>query len=571
MNNLKVRSKLIVFSIAAVLLITMMSGVGYFYLAKANQNMTTMYKENLLSIQYLNDNRNQSRAIEGDTYYILLNTKDKDKQSKRLADIEVRKKVLETNWANYKQTNNDQYEKDKISIVESNQEKFIKGRDAAIRLAMYGKPEEAMAELSSVENYGGEFQKGLKEIAEYNVKLASDLDVQNHKEFDASKKVTLAIFLLSLCIGAGLTFILRKAIANPLMLAVNHLRLIATGDFTREVPEETKKRKDEMGDIAKAIDSMQSSLKLLINNVSQESNRINIVVHNVSENVRILNMNIEEVSATTEELSAGMEETAASTQEMNATADEIERAVQSIAKKAQEGAIEAQEINKRAMNTKNNVTESKDKALQVFSKTKDKLEIAIENSKVVAQINVLSESIMQISDQTNLLALNAAIEAARAGEAGRGFAVVADEIRKLAEESRSTVTEIQSITEKVTGSVTDLSASSNELLKFVSEDVLNDYNTLLNVAAEYSNDANFVNNLVLEFSSTSEELLASLHDVIKTIEQISQASNEGAEGTTNIAQKVSDITERSNGIIEDVKKSTESVEGLNKEISVFKI
>ncbi|MEG0440668.1 MAG: methyl-accepting chemotaxis protein, partial [Solibacillus sp.] len=78
------------------------------------------------------------------------------------------------------------------------------------------------------------------------------------------------------------------------------------------------------------------------------------------------------------------------------------------------------------------------------------LEEAMENSKVVTQINVLSESIMQISSQTNLLALNAAIEAARAGEAGRGFAVVADEIRKLAEESKNTVIEIQGITEKVT-------------------------------------------------------------------------------------------------------------------------
>ncbi|MGH4121482.1 MAG: methyl-accepting chemotaxis protein [Clostridium sp.] len=571
MNNLKVRSKLIVFSIAALLLITMMSGVGYFYLAKADKNMTKMYEENLLSIQYLDDNRNQSRAIEADTYYILLNTGDKEKQSKKSADIEVRKKIFDTNWKNYKQTNNDQYEKDRILIIESNQEKFIKGRDTAIKLAMYGKSEEAMAELASVENYGGEFQKSLKEIAEYNVQLASDLNVQNNKDFNTSKKVTLSIFLLSLCIGALFTVMLRKAIANPLSLAVNHLKLIATGDFTMDVPEETKKRKDEMGDIAKAVDSMQSSLKLLIKNVSKESNRIKTVVHNVSENVKILNMNIEEVSATTQELSAGMEETAASTQEMNATADEIERAVQSIATKAQEGAIEAQAINKRAMNTKSNVTGSKDKALQVFSKAKDKLEIAIENSKVVAQISVLSESIMQISSQTNLLALNASIEAARAGEAGRGFAVVADEIRKLAEESRSTVTKIQSITEKVTGSVTDLSVSSNELLKFVSEDVQNDYNTLLNVADEYSNDADFVNNIVLEFSSTSEELLASLQEVIKTIEQVAHASNEGAEGTTNIAQKVSDITERSNGIIEDVKKSTESVEGLNKEISVFKI
>ncbi len=571
MNNLKVRLKLILISMASLLLISMMSGVGYYYISKANKDMTAMYKENLLSIELLNDNRNQARAIEADSYYILLHTEDKNKQNEKLKDIETRQKTFLENWEIYKRTYLDTYERERVPIVESHREKFIKGRDIAIKLAMEGKQQEALAELSTVETTEEQFQNSLKEIAVYNSKLADDLNIENGKDFTASQKVFLVIFLIALGVGYGLTFIISKSISRPLILAVKHLKLIATGDFTMDTPEKLKKRKDEIGAIVNAIDIMQTSLKLLITNVSEESNTIQSVVHSVSENVQNLNTNIEEVSATTEELSAGMEETAASTQEMNATAAEIERAVQSIAKKAQEGAIEAQGINKRAMNTKNNVTKSQEKALEIFTKTKDKLQIAMENSKVVEQINVLSEAIMQISSQTNLLALNAAIEAARAGEAGKGFAVVADEIRKLAEESKNTVIEIQRITEKVTSSVNDLSSSSNELLNFVSEDVHNDYTTLLNVAGEYNQDAEFVNNLVLEFSSTSEELLASLQDVIKTIEQVAQASNEGAEGTTNIAQKVSDITEKSNGILEEVKKSTESVEQLNKEISKFKI
>ncbi|SFD29507.1 methyl-accepting chemotaxis protein [Clostridium uliginosum] len=570
MNNLKVKSKLILFSITALLLISIMSGLGYYYLAKANKNTTIMYDQKLLSIQCLNDNRNQSRSIEGDTYYILL-IENNDKRNEKLKDIDDRMKIFDTNWENYKQTNLDQYERDRIPGIESNLDKYAKGRDVAIKLEMDGKCEESLDTLNSVENYREEFQTGLNELAEYNVKSAHDLNEQNHKDFNTSRNVSLAIFLLALGIGIGLTSITSRAIANPLNLAVKHLKLIATGNFTMDIPEKFKDRKDEMGDIANTIDSMQSSLKLLIGNVSQESNTIKDVIASVSENVEVLNINIEEVSATTEELSAGMEETAASTQEINATADEIEKSVQSIAKKAQEGAVQAQEINKRAMDTKNNVAQAKDKTLQMFSKTKDKLEIAMENSKVVSQINVLSESIMQISSQTNLLALNAAIEAARAGEAGKGFAVVADEIRTLAEESKNTVIKIQSITKKVTGSVNELSSSSNELLNFVSEDVQNDYDTLLNVANEYSDDAEFVSNLVLEFSSTSEELLASLQDVINNIEQVSHSSNEGAEGTTNIAQKVSDITERSNAIIEEVKKSAKSVDQLNNGISEFKI
>jgi methyl-accepting chemotaxis protein len=62
---------------------------------------------------------------------------------------------------------------------------------------------------------------------------------------------------------------------------------------------------------------------------------------------------------------------------------------------------------------------------------RESLENAIEDTKIVEQIGVLSSAILEITEQTNLLALNAAIEAARAGEAGRGFAVVADEIGSL--------------------------------------------------------------------------------------------------------------------------------------------
>lgn len=65
------------------------------------------------------------------------------------------------------------------------------------------------------------------------------------------------------------------------------------------------------------------------------------------------------------------------------------------------------------------------------------------------EINKVSAFIKEIADETKMLGLNAAIEAARAGEAGRGFGVVAEEIRKLSDQSKSTVPIIKKLTENI--------------------------------------------------------------------------------------------------------------------------
>lgn len=80
------------------------------------------------------------------------------------------------------------------------------------------------------------------------------------------------------------------------------------------------------------------------------------------------------------------------------------------------------------------------------------------------EINEVSSLIKKIADETNILGLNAAIEAARAGEAGKGFGVVANQIRKLSEQSKSTVPKIKKLTDEIIHKVSESSEKSQSSL-----------------------------------------------------------------------------------------------------------
>lgn len=210
-------------------------------------------------------------------------------------------------------------------------------------------------------------------------------------------------------------------------------------------------------------------------------------------------------------------------------------------------------------------------ANEVHLEIEKSLKKALEDAKVVEQIQVLSSSIMEITAQTNLLALNASIEAARAGEAGRGFAVVAGEIGNLAVQSRQTVEKIQEVTKSVTGAVGNLTKDAEKLLDYVATDVSQSYDTFEQVANDYNNDAKAVDGLITEFSAISEELLASVESIMTAMNEITVASEEGAKGTTNIAERSTDILQSSEVVVSEVSRSKEIAQSLRQEVQKFKV
>ncbi|MFA9390103.1 MAG: methyl-accepting chemotaxis protein [Prolixibacteraceae bacterium] len=263
---------------------------------------------------------------------------------------------------------------------------------------------------------------------------------------------------------------------------------LSEGQLDFSFDENIIAKKNEFGQIAKALSRMRSKLMLIVFEIQKISNNIDLSSKQQNQAAMGISTSASEQASSTEEISATIEEISATnhqnSQNANDTAALSKSASQSMKKMGEASTANVKSIN-----------------------------------DIIEKIQVIND----IAYQTNILALNAAVEAARAGDAGRGFAVVAKEVRSLAENSKKAADEIKILSEITIKQTNDTFNLVNRLLIEINQTTsLVDHISIASL--EQSSGTDQINNAIQNLNQVTQENAASAEELAASSEELTNQS-----------------------------------------------
>ncbi|MDR7002760.1 methyl-accepting chemotaxis protein [Neobacillus niacini] len=372
---------------------------------------------------------------------------------------------------------------------------------------------------------------------------------------------TLLVVVISIIIGGIFIFLLAGAIIKPIRNLKDKVLKVSNGDLTEQIEVQSN---DEIGELSKAFNDMQKSLRDLIENIEVSAEQV--ASHTVqlaasAEQTSIATVEvtrvIQEVANGAETQTNGLDKNVKFLEETSIGIIQIVDSsgmVTELAVKTSEQAEEGEKSVHRTMDKMNTIYDSVAKSNHMIKSLNDRS----------IEIGTILDLISGIADQTNLLALNAAIEAARAGEHGEGFAVVADEVRKLAEQSQISA---KQITKLIKGIQSDTNQSVQMMAK-VTEEVQDG----IKVSTETIQKFDQIVRSTREMTPQMEEISATVQQISTGIQEVTVTANQLARiarDNASISEEVAASTQEQQAAIEEVSASVISLSNMAEDLKLL--
>ncbi len=352
------------------------------------------------------------------------------------------------------------------------------------------------------------------------------------------KNVLIVISVVSLIVLSIISIVMIGMMTKPLKAVEKGIADLRDLDVTEK--KEIHKfaaRKDELGSIAYATESLVISLQKIIDTLQTCCSSLDQKADGLHSSAADLIDCVVDSVATTEEFSASIENTNSIIINVDNEITKINEAVQTVRNNIVDSVSTSSEVIVSAQSMKEQADTAYNNGQTTLVRTKSSVAEAITGLKELSKINELASEILSISGQTNLLSLNASIEAARAGEAGRGFAVVAGEIGKLADTSKNTASAIQLLCEEADKSIETVNTCFDTILTFIEKEVVEQFKDFTEKSTVYSQEVDSIKNQLDSVENAVQELYQSVMQISENMTNVKHITNENQYAIDTIVQK----------------------------------